>query len=218
MMGLRCFAPAQHDMGASFVWKDYLCPVTLLIFLAAAAVAQVVATDPGGGRAWAAISARRDRPAGRRGCGASITGSLARAVTARWLTMSVAARAFLGGVALYLPARLSDGVGVGAHVARRLALRLRLIHLQPDFVAQVLQQTDNNIVLDGRLQLLEHAIRFVLELNQGVTLTDRAEVDAGAHDIQRVDVIHPQAVNHLERDGALQVANGVRWQIRMLPP
>src|SRR5579884_3968782 len=149
-----------------------LRPVTLLIFLAAATVAQVVATDSGGRRTGAAIGACSCRSAGRRGASASITGSLAGAVTARWLTMPVAARAFLGSIALCLPACLSNGVGVGAHVARRLALWLWLIHLQPDFVAQVLQQADNDIVLDGRLQLLEHTIRFVLELNQRVALAN----------------------------------------------
>src|SRR5579883_1674627 len=195
-----------------------LRPVTLLIFLAAATVAQVVATDSGGRRTGAAIGACSCRSAGRRGGGPSVSGSLAGAVTARWLAMSIAARALLDGVALYLPARSGDGVGVGAHIARRLALRLWLTHLQPDFVAQVLQQADNDIVLDGRLQLLEHAVRLVLEFDQGVALANRAEVDAGAHDIQRIDVIHPQAVDHLERDGALQVANGVGWEIRMLPP
>ena len=55
------------------------------------------------------------------------------------------------------------------------------------------------MILNGRLQLIKHTEGFVLKLDQRIALSNRTEVNAGTHDIQCVNVIHPQPIHDLQR-------------------
>src|SRR5262245_6077333 len=63
-------------------------------------------------------------------------------------------------------------------------------------------------MLDILFQLVKHTERFVLEFDQGVSLTNRAEMDACAQNIHSIDMIHPQTVYNLQDNGTLYVTNG----------
>ncbi len=71
-------------------------------------------------------------------------------------------------------------------------------------------------MLDGELQILKHAEGFVFELDQGIALANRAEVNTGTHDIKSIDVIHPEAVNNLKSKGPLDITNGWYMQAGIL--
>src|SRR5579859_261533 len=173
---------------------ESLYPVAFLIFLPAAAGAGIVAANFVGlrlARGWSramraglsvlarAGSGTRDRPA--RGSGLTIAFSLAAG-----------------------PGNVID---VGAQVARRFALGRGLLHSNGDVAAQELEQIIDDMMLDVGLQILEHAERFVFEFDERVALRYRAEVDTVADNVYGVDMIHPQAVDHLQRVRALKVAN-----------
>src|SRR5947209_9253723 len=115
---------------------------------------------------------------------------------------------FFGGVAFGLAAGFGDLVNVGAHVARSFALWFGPLDRDGEVVAQEFEQRVYDVMLNGLLEVIEHTEGFVFELDERITLPNRAETDTCSHHIQRVDVIHPETVNDLEGVGAFQVTNG----------
>src|SRR5579859_1306553 len=164
--------------------NSVLCTVALFVFFAAAAGAEVVATDSGG-----------DGLAGGR-FGGGFGGR------------TVAALVFwaLYGIAFGLADSPGDIVGVGAHIFGLLTLRLRALEGECEFVAQQLEQSIDGIVLDGHFKVIEHTEGFVLKLDKWIALPDRAEANASAHHIEGVDVVHPETIHHLEQVGTLKFA------------
>src|SRR5258708_6531102 len=108
-------------------------------------------------------------------------------------------------IALRLAAGPCDIIDIRAQVAWSLALRLRPVYRYRDVSAQQLEQLIYYIVLDGRFQVLEHAERFVLELDQRVALSYGTEMNTGTHHVQGINMIHPQAVYNLQGVGTLMV-------------
>src|SRR5579885_527010 len=164
-----------------------LCPVTLLIFLATATGAGVVAPD----FSWHLAR-----------CLSIAVGTIS-AISGR----QAAWRSF-AAIAFGLAAGFGDVVGVGAQVAQLFALNgLRALDVDGDAVFRELEQLINDVVLDGELQVLEHRERFVLEFDQRVALGKGTEVNAVAQGINSIDMVHPEAIDDLQGDGALDVAN-----------
>ena len=124
-------------------------------------------------------------------------------------------RVAVGAIAGTLPARSScpgtliaaitfglatgsgDIVNVRPQAAWGFAPWLRSLHGDGDIAFQQLEQFIHDIVLNGQLQVLEHTKGFVLELDQGIALPNRTEMNAGPHHVQRIDVVLPQAINDL---------------------
>src|SRR6266487_888198 len=139
---------SSRDISGTTFICSILCPVALLVFLAAATGAGVVAPD-----------LRHSGSASRRCCccaSTALVAVLARRLRRLWL---------LGAVAFGLAGGPGDIVAVGANVARHLALRLRALQRDRHLVAQEFEQRIDGIVLDSQLQLIEHAEGFVLELD-----------------------------------------------------
>src|ERR1700694_2152241 len=80
-------------------------------------------------------------------------------------------------IAFSLAAGPGNIIHIGAKVARRFAFGRGLLDLDGDVAAQELEQVIHNVMLDGKLQIREHAESFTSELDQRVALRYRAEMD-----------------------------------------
>src|SRR5579859_7836713 len=178
----------------TFAFCESLYPVAFLIFLPAATPAGIVAANFVGLR---------------------LARGGSRAIRAR---LSVLARAGSGTcdrpahspgltIALSLAAGPGNVIDVGAQIARGFALGRGLLHPNGDIAAQEFEQIIDDMMLDISLQVLEHTERFVFEFDERVALRYRAEVDTVADNVYGVDMIHPQAVDYLQRVRALEIAN-----------
>jgi hypothetical protein len=91
---------------------------------------------------------------------------------------------FFGGVALSLAAGLGDLVNVGAQVAWGFTLWFGLLDSDGEVVAQEFEQRVYDVMLNGLLEVIEHTEGFVFELDERITLPNRAETDTCPHHIQ----------------------------------
>src|SRR5581483_4918551 len=173
--------------------------MTLLVFLPTATPAGVVATN-----------LIRLRLAG------SLGSATATRVPVRTRAGDRAAQSSIRTIVFGLAAGPGNIIDVGAQIARRFALRRGLLHFDGDVAAQKLEQVIDNMMLDVCLQAIEHTKRLVFEFDERIALRDRAEVDAVAYDIYGVDMIHPQAVDHLQCVRAFEVADGRDTQAGIL--
>src|SRR6266571_3852971 len=163
----------------------YLRPMALLVLFAAATVAQVVATN----LVW------RDSAGRLRG---NSRASMSILAMARATFASISSfGTLIESIAFGLSAGFGDVINVCAQIAWCLALRLWPLYGEGKIVAQQPEQGIHDVVLDGLLQIIEHAECFVLELDEGIALSNRAEVNTCTHNIQGVDMVHPQAVYYL---------------------
>ena len=94
---------------------------------------------------------------------------------------------------LSLTIRSGRAFSVRTERKRSFALRCRpfdrCAKIPTQKIWQYLEQLINNMVLNILFQLIKHAERFVLELDQWISLPNRAEMDACAQNIHSIDVI-----------------------------
>src|SRR5579884_3837051 len=152
--------------------------MTLLILLPAPARARVVASNLCR-TCGPCCCCDRSACCPARSCGVS-----PRSISSGAAFASIASGTFFGGVAFGLAAGFGDLVNVGAHVTWSFALWFGSLDRDGEVVAQEFEQRVYDVMLNGLLEVIEHAEGFVFELDERIALANRAKTDTCPHHIQ----------------------------------